>query len=113
MFRKAGKTKEQLSCPPRADVDFTGTWSEKLAWMKPPPGATDGLDLKVVVRDANASGFLRRAGDWVEAKHGKFRMSQLEQTLVVCSSTAAPVSTACGSRRGTSTCCASPRTKRY
>lgn len=82
-LKRAGATKEQLFCGQRADADFNGAWSGSLQWTKVSPGAGSGPELKLVLADGKASVFMKRDDTWSEVKPGKFKVTQLEQTLVV------------------------------
>ena len=78
-----GLTKEKMQCPARTDVDFTGEWGGTLQWTKASPGAASGPELKVTIAEGKASVFMKHEGEWIEVKPGKFRVTQVQQTLVL------------------------------
>jgi hypothetical protein len=85
-FEKVNKTKEQLKCSPRADTDFSGEWSGAVKWSKSGPvsGADASTDVRIVIGQGQPRVFMKY-GDWREVKPGKWRLSQLEETMILSS----------------------------
>jgi hypothetical protein len=85
-FEKVNKTEEQLPCSPRADTDFSGEWIGAVKWSKSGPvsAADASTDVRIVIRQGQPHVFMKYR-DWMEVKPGKWRLSQLDETMILSS----------------------------
>ena len=72
-----------IDCTDAAAAPFDGSWVAALDWIKAPPAGGNTDQLRVVVAAGVPRVFLRSGTDWIEAKPGKFRLQQVDDTLEV------------------------------
>jgi len=82
---QGGVARDKIGCLPATDEDFTGEWVADLKWVKIEPVGEGGPQMKLSFANDSVQVFMKSDSDWVEVKSGKFRVTQLEQSINVSS----------------------------
>jgi len=80
---KAGRKREELECPARAETDFNGNWTVSLKWETPPDVPETTYKLSIANDSVRVS--MKIDGKWTEVKKGTFTVAQHDETMTVAS----------------------------
>ena len=79
----AGIKKDAVACSPPRDSDFEGDWIVSLKWDRKSESAELMESYKVTVQDKAVRVFIKSGTEWIEAKAGKFTLTQVDQSATV------------------------------
>lgn len=82
-LKDAGVSILSLGCSASSATEFSGDWIVSLKWDRSSASSDPTESYKLSIRGGRVNVFVKSGDEWVEAKAGKFSLSQLDQSATV------------------------------